>query len=214
MQPYTEFAEDGHRLVVRTPFTPRPFDHTMSNALGQVTVVTNRGLHTTSSVNSQQNRLTPDWSDTVTREVPGEAFYLFDPAERWYSPTYHPLNNASDSHEARFGVDGTATFHMAQGTLETELTVAVPPRTPATIYLLTIRSRGHSVRRLRLAPYFQVVLAGQPEYAGPLSVWRDLPLAAPSALKTPATRSERAPPLWVCPSGLRSWKPGEAIFRS
>ena len=73
----------------------RPFDHTMSNALGQVTVVTNRGLHTSSSVNSQQNRLTPDWSDTVTREVPGEAFYLYDAAEgAWYSPTYHPLNNA------------------------------------------------------------------------------------------------------------------------
>ena len=51
----------------------------MSNALGHVVVVTNRGLHTTSSVNSQQNRLTPDWSDTVTREVPGEAFYLYDP---------------------------------------------------------------------------------------------------------------------------------------
>ena len=51
----------------------------MSNGLGHVIVVTNRGLHTTSSVNSQQNRLTPDWSDIVTREVPGEAFYLYDP---------------------------------------------------------------------------------------------------------------------------------------
>ena len=151
----------------------------MSNALGQVTVVTNRGLHTSSSVNSQQNRLTPDWSDTVTREVPAEAFYLFDPAEgAWYSPTYHPLNIAGDSHEARFGVDGTATFHMTRGTLETELTIAVPPDDPATIYLLTIRNRAHAARRLRLAPYFQIVLAGQPEYAGPLRVWRDPPLAA------------------------------------
>ena len=67
------------KLLVRTPFTPRPFDHTMSNALGHAVVVTNRGLHTSSSVNSQQNRLTPDWSDIVTREVPGEAFYLYDP---------------------------------------------------------------------------------------------------------------------------------------
>ena len=69
-QPYSEFSEDGRTLLVRTPFTPRPFDHTMSNALGHVVAVTNRGLHTTSSVNSQQNRLTPDWPDTVTREVP------------------------------------------------------------------------------------------------------------------------------------------------
>ena len=58
---------------------PRPFDHSMSNVLGHVAVVTNRGLHTSSSVNSQQNRLTPDWADIVTRELPGEAFYLYDP---------------------------------------------------------------------------------------------------------------------------------------
>ena len=62
---------------------------------GHAVVVTNRGLHTTSSVNSQQNRLTPDWSDTVTREVPAEAFYLYDPdTSEWFSPTYHPLNDA------------------------------------------------------------------------------------------------------------------------
>ena len=68
-------------------FTPRPFDHSMSNVLGHVTVVTNRGLHTSSSVNSQQNRLTPDWADTSRANFPGEAFYLYDPDEQeWYSP--------------------------------------------------------------------------------------------------------------------------------
>ncbi len=92
--PYAEFSEGGSRLLVRTPFTPRPFDHTMSNVLGHVLVVTNRGLHTSASVNAQQNRLTPDWSDVVTKEVPSEAFYLFDPATaEWFSPTYHPLND-------------------------------------------------------------------------------------------------------------------------
>ena len=78
--------------------------------------MTNRGLHTTSSVNSQQNRLTPDWSDTVTREVPAEAFYLYDPdTGEWFSPTYHPLNDAERSHEAEFSVDGSATFRMTRG---------------------------------------------------------------------------------------------------
>jgi len=173
-QPYAEFSEDGRKLLVRTPFTPRPFDHTMSNVLGHVAVVTNRGLHTSSSVNSQQNRLTPDWADIVTRETPGEAFYLYDPDEReWYSPTYHPLNNAGASHEARFGVDGTATFHMARGAIETELTVFVPPDDPAGIYLLTVRNHANSVRRLRFAAYFQMVLASQPEHSGPLRIRQD-----------------------------------------
>src|SRR5262249_19348465 len=52
-RPYYEFAEDGRKLLIRTPFTTRPWDHTMSNALGHVVVVTNRGLHTSASVNAQ-----------------------------------------------------------------------------------------------------------------------------------------------------------------
>jgi len=168
-EPYIEFSDDGRKMLVRTPFTPRPFDHTMSNALGHVVSVTNRGLHTTSSVNAQQNRVTPDVSDTVTREVPSEAFYLYDPAARaWFSPTYHPLNDASASHEAEFGVDGTAVFRMTKGTLETELTVFVPPDEPMGVYLLTTRNRADRDLTLRVAPYFQIVLAAQPEFSGPL----------------------------------------------
>jgi cyclic beta-1,2-glucan synthetase len=178
-QPYSEFSEDGRRLLVHTPFTPRPYDHVLSNARGHVVAVTNRGLHTTSSVNSQQNRLTPDWADTVTREVPGEAIYLYDPDRgEWFSPTYHPLNDPGASHEAEFGVDGTATFRLTKGDLETELTVFVPPEDPTGVYLLTVRNHSGAPRRLRLAPYFQMVLAGQPEYSGPLTTRHDPALGA------------------------------------
>jgi cyclic beta-1,2-glucan synthetase len=174
-QPYFEFSEDGRRLLVGTPFTPRPYDHTLSNALGHAVVVTNRGLHTTSSVNSQQNRLTPDWSDIVTREVPSEAFYLYDADTReWFSPTYHPLNDASALHQVEFGVDGSAVFRMSRSTIETELNVFVPPEDPVGVYLLTVRNRDDVARRLRFAAYFQIVLAGQPEYSGPLAIQTDL----------------------------------------
>ncbi len=173
-QPYSHFSDDGRRLLVHTPFTPRPYDHTMSNAHGHVMVVTNRGLHTTSSVNSQQNRLTPDCPDIVTREVPGEAFYLYDPdAGQWYSPTYHPLNDNRATYEVEFGVDGTAVYRMTRDTLATELTAFVPPDEPAGVYLLTVRNRSGTARRIRLASYFQMVLAGQPEHSGPLKVRQD-----------------------------------------
>lgn len=178
-QPYTEFDEDGRSLRVLTPFTTRPYDHTLSNRLGHVVAVTNRGLHTSSSVNSQQNRLTPDWADTVTREVPSEAFYLYDPAAReWFSPTYHPLNDASAVHEAEFSVDGSAIFRMTKGPLETELTVFVPPQEPVGIYRLTLKNLAPVPRSIRIAPYFQMVLAGQPEYSGPLRVRSDASLNA------------------------------------
>jgi cyclic beta-1,2-glucan synthetase len=172
-QPYSEFRDRGRKLVVHTPFTPRPFDHTLANRLGHVTVVTNRGLHTTSSGNSQQNRLTPDWPDTVTRELPGEAIYLYDLDRRqWYSPTYQPLHDASAVHTVEFGVDGTAVYHMRRGDLSTELTVFVPPDEPAGVYLLRVRNHADCARRIRVAPYFQIVLANQPEHSGPLKMRR------------------------------------------
>jgi cyclic beta-1,2-glucan synthetase len=170
-QPYSELSDDGRSLLVATPFSPRPIDHLMANRLGHSVAVTNRGLHTTASVNSQQNRLTPDAPDIVTREVPGEAFYLYDPEHsQWFSPTYHPLNDPAAAYDAEFGVDGTATFRMSRDGVETELTVFVPPEDPAGIYLLTVRNHGDHPRRFRLAPYFQMVLADQPEHAGPLSI--------------------------------------------
>jgi cyclic beta-1,2-glucan synthetase len=163
---------------VRTPFTPRPHDHTLSNCRGHILTVTNRGLHTTASWNSQQNRLTPDWPDTVTRELPAEALYLFDPSTgEWFSPTYHPLNDAQAAYEVEFGM-GSATFRMTRGTLETELNVFVPPEEPVGVYLLTVRNHAAVARRLRLAPYFQMVLSTQPEDSGPLQVRHDAGLNA------------------------------------
>ena len=62
---YTEYLDNGNTLRIRTPFTPRPFDHEMSNSLGHVLAVTNRGLHSSTNGNAQQNRLTTDWADVT-----------------------------------------------------------------------------------------------------------------------------------------------------
>jgi cyclic beta-1,2-glucan synthetase len=173
-QPYFEFADGGNTLRVRTPFTPRPFDHTMANAPGHVLCVTNRGLHTSASLNAQQNRLTTDWADTVTGELPSEIFYLYDVGERsWLSPTYLPLRDAEAGYETDFGVDGTATFRMKRGKLSTELTAFVPPDEPAGFYLLTIRNDGDAPKQIRFAPYFRIALADQPENSGPLKIEPD-----------------------------------------
>ena len=169
--PYTDYIDDGNKMLVHTPFTPRPFDHTMANSKGHVVAVTNRGFHTTTSGDSKLNRLTPDWADTVTKEVPGEAIYLYDKNScEWFSPTYHPLNDKRAEYETEFGVDGTAVFRMSRGKLSTELTVFVPPDEPVGVYILTIRNEDDVSRQIRVAPYFQIVLSDQPEHSGPLKV--------------------------------------------
>ena len=169
--PYTEYENDGAVLRVRTPFTPRPFDHTMSNSLGHVLCVTNRGLHTSANGNAQQNRLTTDWADLVTREMPSEAFYLYDESrDAWFSPTYEPLRDPEAAHDVRFGLDGSATFNMRKGWLETELTTHVPLDAPTGVYLLTMRNHSSDAHKLRVAPYFQIALAHSPEMAGSVKI--------------------------------------------
>ncbi len=172
-QPYSEFTDHGNKLLVHTPYTPRPYDHAMSNALHSV-MVTNRGLHTSCNGNSQQNRLTPDWPDTVTQEVPSEAIYLFDiDSKEWFSPTYHPLNNPNGKYESEFGVDGTAVFRTTRQSISTELTVFVPPGDPLGVYLLTVKNNADRPRRMRVAPFFEMVLEFQPERSGTLQVRHD-----------------------------------------
>lgn len=166
---YARFEQQGRVMRVATPFTPRPFDHTLSNALGHVMSVTQRGLHTSANVNSQQNRLTPDWADVVTREMPGEAFYLFEPATgEWFAPTFEPLRDRRARHDVDFGVDGTAVFRMQRETLSTTLTTFVPPDEPLGVYRLVVRNESDRPRRLVCAACFQMVLAERPEHAGPL----------------------------------------------
>ncbi|MDD5423384.1 MAG: hypothetical protein PHT32_08235, partial [Candidatus Omnitrophica bacterium] len=168
-QPYYQYSDKGNKLIVRTPFTPRPYDHALSNTIHSV-MVTNRGLHTSCNGNSQQNRVTPDWPDTVTKEIPGEAIYLFDADKNeWYSPTYHPLNDSRANNEAEFGVDGTALFRMTRGNISTELTVFVPTEDPMGIYLLTVKNSSDKPKKIRIAPYFQIALAFQPEKSGTLT---------------------------------------------
>jgi cyclic beta-1,2-glucan synthetase len=67
---------------------------------------------------------------------------------------------------------------MTKGSIETELIVFVPPDEPTTIYLLTIRNHSDQPRRFRVAPYFQIVLAAQPEDAGPLEIRQNRALQA------------------------------------
>jgi cyclic beta-1,2-glucan synthetase len=141
--------------------------------------VTNRGLNSSSNGNSQQNVLTPNWPDIVTCEVPSEAIYLYDSHERaWYSPTFHPLGDTKANYQVEFGVDGTATYHMSQASLATELTVFVPPDESLGVYLLTVRNLENVIRRIRVAPYFQMVLSTQPEHTGPLNTHVDQSLSA------------------------------------
>ena len=76
-------------------------------------------------------------------------------------------------------MDGTATFRMARGELETELTVFVPPDEPAGVYLLTVRNRGDAAAAAAGGPVLpDGARPSQPESAGPLTIRHDPALNA------------------------------------
>ena len=62
---------------------------------------------------------------------------------------------------------------MKRGHVSTELTTFVPLDEPAGVYLLTIRNHGDAPMKIRLAPYFRMVLADHPENSGALKVETD-----------------------------------------
>ncbi|MFT5129322.1 MAG: cellobiose phosphorylase, partial [Rhodothermales bacterium] len=163
--PYYEFRDDGNTLGILTPFTPRPWDHLMSNALGHVMVVTNRGLHCSTNGNSQQNRLTADWADTTTRENPSEVI-LFTVDGETYSPTFEPIRDPDAHYDVAFSVDGTATFRMSKGKVSSELICFVPPDAPLGIYLLRVTAPSP----VQVQHKFRICLADNPENAGPLKI--------------------------------------------
>ncbi|MFC1808756.1 GH36-type glycosyl hydrolase domain-containing protein [Candidatus Omnitrophota bacterium] len=177
-QPYSEYIDNGKKLHVKTVYTTRPYDHAMSNPMHSL-MVTNRGLHTSCNGNSQQNRLTPDWPDLVGQEVPAEAIYMYDvDTNEWLAPTYFPLQDTSAHHDSEFGVDGTAVFRMKKGTIETELTTFVPSDEPMGCYLLKVKNTSDKPRRIRIAPYFHMVLSFQSEQSGTLQKRYDKSLDA------------------------------------
>ena len=106
--------------------------------------------------------------------MPAEAFYIHDEQTgEWFSPTYDPIKDNDAKHDVLFGLDGTGTFKMTKGEIETELSVHVPLDEPTGVYILKIRNSGSKVRKLRVAPYFQIALAHSPEMAGKLKIDRD-----------------------------------------
>ena len=76
------------------------------------------------------------------------------------------------------------------------MTVFVPPEEPATVYLLTMQNSGAAPRRLAVTPYFQIVLASQPESAGPLKQWEPPELGALFFENPPQRASAPGRPSW------------------
>ncbi|GMU45877.1 MAG: hypothetical protein AMXMBFR26_06590 [Porticoccaceae bacterium] len=159
--PASTFSVDGWTLHVDGT-AARPYIHLIANALGHGLVLDSAGHIAAFAGNSQQNALTPFRASPGSHRLPGEALYVVDVhAGACACPTFAPLRRREVAHAARFA-PGQAWFASTAGELELELRVGVAPDRPAQWRLLRIANRGAVPRRVRVAGYFEWVLAELP----------------------------------------------------
>jgi cyclic beta-1,2-glucan synthetase len=155
------FSADGKALSL-THRTPRPWAHVMANELGMATMVSNDGEIFSAFGNARQNGLSAFRFDSVTAVQPGQIIYLRDlESGETDAPSFAPFQHDDATHTAVYE-PGVATFTMKRGDLETEYVVFVPPNYPSDMRLLTLRNRGTSSKRLRVAPFFDLALDDSP----------------------------------------------------
>jgi cyclic beta-1,2-glucan synthetase len=151
------FSRDGEELRL-THRTPRPWAHVMANEQGAGVVVANDCAVYSFAGNAQQNGLTPFRFDSVTTPQPGQVIYIRDlETGETDAPGFAPFQRDDASHEVIFE-PGVATFRKTRGALETNYCVFVPPDYPGDMRLLTLRNLGQKTLRLRVTPFFDIVL--------------------------------------------------------
>jgi len=151
------FSQDGRELHL-THRTPRPWAHVMANERGAGAVVANDGAVYSFVGNAQQNGLTPFRFDSVTTPQPGQVVYIknLDTGEV-DAPGFAPFQREDATHEVVFE-PGVATFRKTRGDLASDYCVFVPPDYPGDMRLLVLRNLGETVLRLRVTPFFDIVL--------------------------------------------------------
>ena len=154
-----DFSADGSELRIHGS-TPRPWGHLLANPLGHGALVNDDGAIFSFAGNAQKNGLTPFTLDSVPAATPGQAVYVLPlGGARARAPIVLPLPGGR--HEARFG-RGYASFRQEHGELALELEICVVPDAPAELRLLRIENRGAQSQRLRVVPYFEMMLAELP----------------------------------------------------
>ena len=134
----------------------------MANELGMATMVSNDGEIFSAFGNARQNGLSAFRFDSATVVQPGQIVYLRDlDTGETDAPGFAPFQREDGIFEAIYE-PGVATFAAARGGLTMDYVVFVPPDYPGDMRLLTLRNRGASPKRLRVAPFFDLALEDSP----------------------------------------------------
>ncbi len=154
--PY-RFSDDGTQLHLTGP-TPRPWAHVMANPLGYGVVVSNDGAVFSFAGNAQQNGMTPFRLDSSPCSFPGQGIHLVDCATGRGDDILSVVNGLGDAEYTATYSPSSAILRRKDGSLETDLTLFVPPDLPCEIRLLRVTNLTSEQKRLRIVPWFEMML--------------------------------------------------------
>ena len=156
------FSEDGTEVHVAHNL-PRAWAHPVANAAGYGFVATNEGAFFSFASNAQQNAITPFILGHHSGGVPGQALYIWNceddaPVLRMPRRLEQSFNGDSGNWETHFG-RGYVRFEIEKPEVKVEVTAFVFADHPIEGRLFTLTNTTDKPQTLRIAPYYQVILA-------------------------------------------------------
>jgi cyclic beta-1,2-glucan synthetase len=167
------FSADGREYVIlaaKNKPTPAPWVNVIANPKFGF-LVSESGLGSTWSGNSQSNRLTP-WSNDPVTDPPGAIVYLRDEATgEFWSATPRPVGEHAPW-TIRHG-QGYTVFEHERERLRHETLVMVAPADPVKLIVLKVRNLGAKARNLS-ATFFAEWVLGTVRDQAPMQVVTEL----------------------------------------
>jgi len=99
------------------------------------------------------------WRSDGTQDATGQFCYLKDLSQgRVWSAAHQPVGAAADWYRADLATD-RATFHRADGDIETRTEIVVVPEDSAEVRRVTVTNNGDSIHEVELTSYGELVMA-------------------------------------------------------
>ena len=150
---FGRFESGGKIYAITDPGTPMPWVNVVSNGRFGFVVSQNGGGFSWLD-NSQLNALTR-WEMDLVRDAWGKHLYLADreTADVW-SLAPAPCHAKYDSYRCEHS-QGWSAFHTDRAGIRASWTMAVAPRDPVEVWLVTVTNTSDRPRSLRISSYFE-----------------------------------------------------------
>ncbi len=183
--------------VYRTPNTPSPEVHLLSNGTYHV-AITNAG----GGYSRWRDLAVTRWHEDATRDCWGTFAYLRDvDSGGFWSIAHQPTLVRASAYEAIYS-QGRAEFRRTDGEIETHVEISVSPEDDVELRRITLTNRGRTRRTLEVTSYAEVVLtqaasdAAHPAFSN-LFVQTEIIRAQQVILATRRPRSGGERPPWM-----------------